>query len=323
MHRSVLLARFQSLGDVLFTLPVIDALAADARVDLLTAEHFAADARMSPSVGAVYGVDVATGAVDESVFATTYDAFVDLHMRAVPLPDAAEATLGRIRAQRRTGFAGRYPGAYDTLVAPRSRAEHAVDCYARAVSALLDRPPGPGRIAVPPASREHARGLVAPGSVALAPGARFAWKRWPARAYAKLAGRLADAGIGVVVVGHPFDAAVVAEFREACGTPVNEVVGDTELVAAVLAECGTAVTNNSGLCALASASGARVVCVHSHTLPEMWRPWGPGHTDLVGDTTPCDCTGPDPHDLATPCGKGVPVDDVLAAVLHTRQEVPA
>jgi ADP-heptose:LPS heptosyltransferase len=313
----LLLARFQSFGDVLFTLPVIDAL---PEVDLLTSEAFAADVRRGAGVRNVYGLDTATGEVDDAVLTTRYDVLVDLHMRAVALPAAAENVLRRVTAEHRVGFDGPFAGPYRTLVPPRTRDEHAVECYARAVQPWLTGPLGRGLVTIDPADRRRARDVVPPQAVAVAPGARFGWKRWPAWSYANLVDRLAEAGIPAVVIGHPFDEDVVLDVVGQSRAGVRHVLGDTTFLAAVLAECGTAVVNNSGLCALAGAAGARVVCVHSHTLPAMWRPWGDGHADIVGRPGPCGCVGPEPHDLATPCGKSIPVTEVLAAVTSRTRE---
>jgi ADP-heptose:LPS heptosyltransferase len=185
---------------------------------------------------------------------------------------------------------------------------------------VADRAVGPGSGTIDPADRARAYELVPPQAVAVAPGARFGWKRWPASSYAELVDRLDAAGIPAVVIGHPFDEDAVLDVVGRSRVEVRHVLGDTTFLAAVLAECGTAVVNNSGLCALASAAGARVVCVHSHTLPAMWRPWGEGHADIVGRPGPCGCVGPEPHDLATPCGKSIPVTEVLAAVTSRTRE---
>lgn len=314
---SVLLVRLLAFGDVLLTLPIVEALARTGiEVDLLTSTEFADDVRRSPFVRRVYSYDPSTGELDEGVLADEYDLVADLHSRAVPLPAAAEGWLGRLRGRRRVGYQSPYAPSYATLPS-RGRAEHAVEYYARAVADLLDGPPGTGLLAIGDAERDAAAGRLPARPVCLAPGARYPWKRWPARSYAELAARLTDHGLGPVVVGHPFDEPHVASVLDLAPPGTPHLLADTPVLAVAMAAAGTVVANNSGLTALAACAGARVVCVHSHTLPAMWRPWGTGHVDVAGDGTdmPCGCSGAAPHDLATPCGKSIPVAEVLAATL--------
>jgi ADP-heptose:LPS heptosyltransferase len=317
---SVLLVRLLAFGDVLLTLPVIEALVRSsnvAHVDLLTAAEFADDARRSPFVRQVFGYDAARDWCDPAATETTYDVIADLHNRGVPLDATAERHLARLRGRSRVGFASPHaPSGGHHRLPPRKRTEHAAEFYTRAVADLVDAPLGLGRITLDDRDRARAARCVAPRSVCLAPGARYPWKRWPAERYAAVAGRLAAAGITSVVVGHSFDRPYVDAVLERCPPSARSLVGGTGEVAAAMAASGVVVANNSGLNALASAAGARVVCVHSHTLPAMWRPWGPGHIDLIGDGTdmPCGCRGAAPQDLRAPCGKGIAVADVDAAV---------
>ena len=318
----MLLARFHALGDVLLTLPVAEALAGSPRVafvDLLTSAQFAADARRAPYLRRVLSYDPVTGVADADLAATAYDVLVDLHTRGVPLDESTERLLAGVKADQVIAYASPYAPAGGTHLLPaRQRTEHAVEYYARAVEGLLDGPPGPGRLRIGAAELTEAAARLPDRAVCLAPGARYPWKRWPAESYARLAGRLLDEGRSPVLVGHSFDEPYVRAVLALCPAEVPAIIADTSELATILAAGGTLVANNSGLAALGSAAGARVVCLHSHTLPVMWRPWGPGHVDLVGDpaTMPCRCVGGEPHDLATPCGKGIAVAEVVDAVLR-------
>jgi ADP-heptose:LPS heptosyltransferase len=321
--RSVLLVRFLAFGDVLLTLPVAEALAGSdqvAAVDMLVGTDYAEIARRSPAVRTVFGYDTATGRCDGPVQESGYDLIADLHTRGAALPTDAERLLAGLRATERTGYAAAIaPADGSHTLAPRGRDEHAVDYYARAVAGLLTRPPGPGHLALTDAERAAAAAVLPAGAVCLAPGARYPWKRWPAASYAALADELRAGGLAPVLVGHSFDRPYLAAVR-ALSPDTPQLVGDVVTVAAAMAVAGVVVANNSGLNALGAAAGARVVCVHSHTLPVMWRPWGEGHVDLTGTGAdmPCSCTCPVPLDLATPCGKGIPVGAVAAAVRLAR-----
>ncbi|MGI5239067.1 glycosyltransferase family 9 protein [Dactylosporangium sp. CA-139066] len=321
-RRSVLLVRVLAFGDVLLTLPVIEALANSSRVshvDLLTSVEYAEEARRSPYVRRVYGFDAATGIVEPSLAGVEYGLLADLHTRGVPLDPALEQLMDEVPARDRVGFVSPYsPSPAQYSLPARQRDEHAVEYYARAVAPLLDAPLGDGRIAIADVDRAAADLRLPPGAVLLAPGARYPWKRWPADRYAQLADRLRVAGFSPVLVGHHFDRPYIEAVQSRCSVPVESLVDDAYPVAAAMAASGLVVANNSGLTALANAAGAYVVCVHSHTLPVMWRPWGPHHADVAADDrqAPCGCAGPAPHDLATPCGKNIPVDEVFDAVLR-------
>lgn len=109
------------------------------------------------------------------------------------------------------------------------------------------------------AARDALAGLPRP-VVALHPGATDPRRRWPARRFAELAGRLADYGAGVVVLGDRTETglqAAVAGDRagvRAAGTDLNGLVG-------VLAESDVVVANDSGPRHLAEAVGTPTVSV--------------------------------------------------------------
>jgi ADP-heptose:LPS heptosyltransferase len=315
-----------ALGDVLLILPVAKALARSSKVafvDILTGSEFADDARRCPLVRHVFSYHARTGTIDPGALATTYDLVADLHARGVPLGMAAEQQLAQLRGRQRIGYASPHAPADGHHTLPTRRpTEHAVEYYTRAVSPLLDGPVGDGHILIGTAARRAAAARLPADPVCLAPGARYPWKRWPPQSYARLAARLAAHGMAPVIIGHPFDEPYVRAVTACCPVDVISIVADTGELAAMIAAAGIVVANNSGLTALASAAGARVVCLHSHTLPAMWRPWGTGHVNLTGNGAdmPCGCSGAEPHDLAVPCGKGISVDDVSVAVLGLAAE---
>ena len=315
----MLLVRFLALGDVLLTVPIAEALSRSrlvASVDLMTCQEFASPFRLTGCFRRVIPVDPAAAAAAVDAGTWRYDVVVDLHSRAVPLPGSLEAVVDRVRAGARRGYAS--PGAPDHHeLEPRRRDEHAVEFYGRSVADLMGGPPGAGRITIAERDVDLARKRLPSRAVCIAPGARYPWKRWPASRVAELARILTAAGLSPVLIGHPFDRAAVDEAAEGSDTPCY-LEPDLLRLGAAMQASGIVVANNSGLAHLASAAGARVVCVHSHTLPVMWHPWGAGHVDLTGsqEDMPCTCQGPTAGDLAIPCGRAVPPSLVADAVLR-------
>ncbi len=299
---SVLVARFLAFGDVLLTLPLLEALhrsASVAAVDVLTQRRYADLLLRSPHVRRVWTVESDIGSVE-------YDVLLDLHTRAAPLDPAIEAALGRVRARTRVGYANPWERAKYGQLPTRRWDEHAVEYYARAAGALIDGPIGSGVIDI---AADDLPVDLPSGAVAIAPGARFPFKRWPA--YASLIKLLDQQGIPSVLVGHSFDRDMIAEVG---GAPVV-IIDDDYRLAAVLRACGVVVANNSGMAHLGQVAGARVVCVHSHTLPAMWRPWGERHVNLVGEPGPCSCPDLTEFEIPVPCGRSIEPAQVADAVV--------
>jgi ADP-heptose:LPS heptosyltransferase len=199
--------------------------------------------------------------------------------------------------------------------------EHAVEYYARSVASLIEGPIASGVIDIAGPALAEAAELVLDGAVCVAPGARYEFKQWPQERYVRLIRRLAASGIPTILVGHSFDAEIVARIRSATGAPAV-IVDDDYRRAAVLRAAGVVVANNSGMAHLAQVAGARVVCVHSHTSPVMWRPWGDGHVNLVGRPGPCACPGLTEFELPVPCGKGIEPESVADAVAGLVGQAP-
>lgn len=128
-------------------------------------------------------------------------------------------------------------------------------------------------------ARERARARLAalpgPRLLALAPGANWPGKTWPAPRYRALLDQAAAHFDAAVVLGGAAD-------REAAGAlggaalPVLDLTGETDLTeaAAVLEQAQAFVGNDSGLGHLAAAAGTPTVTVFGPGRPERYRPWG-------------------------------------------------
>jgi heptosyltransferase-2 len=112
--------------------------------------------------------------------------------------------------------------------------------------------------------------------VALMPGAEYgSAKQWPAEAYARLAARLAAAGIDVWILGSAKEMALGdAIASTAASARVRNLCGRTALVDAVdlLGVTDVAVTNDSGLMHVAAAVGTHVVALYGSSTPDFTPP---------------------------------------------------
>lgn len=317
---SVLIARFLAFGDVLLTLPLAQTLhrsRAVRSVDVVTLRRYADLLIRSPHIRQVFAFDPDLGPELEGIDAIEYDVLLDLHTRAAPLDPAIEALLERVRARVRTGYANPWEEPGHGKLSARGWDEHAVEYYARSAGALVDGPIASGIVEIAPPDLAAAASLLPATAVCIAPGARYRFKRWPEDRYAALIERLGRHGIPAVLVGHPFDSAIIDRLRAATGAAA--IVGDDDYrLAAVLSASGVVVANNSGMAHLAQVAGARVVCIHSHTLPAMWRPWGEGHANLTGDPGPCQCPDLGEFELPVPCGRSIDPAAVAEAVIECR-----
>lgn len=102
-------------------------------------------------------------------------------------------------------------------------------------------------------------------------------KRWPAVRYAELAGRFADAGARVVLLGGPGDEEISQAVTAAASVPPLDLTARTSLsdAAAILAACDLLVSNDMGLAHLAPAVGTRTIVVFGPTDPVTTRPFSP------------------------------------------------
>lgn len=168
--------------------------------------------------------------------------------------------------------------------------------------------------------------------VALAPGARWALKRWPAERFAEVGDALAARGAALLLVGGPDDGAELAEVRERLRTPP---LGDTATqgladLAASLAVSALLISGDSGPAHLAQAVGTPVVSIFGPTSSRRWGP-APEGGAVVALPLPCaPCTnygkgGCPLGDRA--CLDGLPAEEVVdvagAALAAGRREAAA
>ncbi len=294
------------LGDVILTTGLLEFLAGRfGPVDVVTTSAAAALLETHPAVRHTFGYAKrgadggAAGLIRlaRSLRAVQYD-------RAyLPHRSFRTAMLARLAGiPERVGFAGGSGSWSYTRRIPRPAAGH----EAGRILALAEPPPGTraavslGLIAEDwrQASDWLAARGIPPGFVALAPGSIWGTKRWPY--YAELAAALEGP---IVILGGPEDRPL-AESVAAGRKSAHVAAGDLSLrvSAALLAQAGVLVTNDSAPLHLATAVGTRVVAVFGPTVPAFG--FGPrGDADRIVEhpsmpCRPCSSHGP----MACPLG---------------------
>lgn len=309
MSRRVLVARLDSLGDVLLSGPAARMIAAGrngetSSVWMLCGPQGAPAAALLPGVERVltwaspWITDPAPGATtehiavlmdlvrecdpDEAVILTSY------HQSPLPLA----LLLRQAGVQRITGASVDYAGSLlDVRLRPgedfpedQPEAERALAIAAAAGFAL---PPGDdGLLRVDEVAEASALTGPAP-YVAVHPGAAVPARTWPAEHYRRTVRLLADAGIRTVVTGGNGERDLTAFVADDQGRDLGGRCTLPEL-AGVLQRASVVVTGNTGPAHLAAAVRTPVVSLYSPVVPAIrWAPYGVPVVLLGDQEAPC------------------------------------
>lgn len=291
MNRTVLVARLDSMGDVLLAGPAVRAIAAHARVELLCGPQGAAAGRLLPGVARVHTwaapwisnpapqatpahlaeLDrlARTVSPDEAVVLTSF--------HQSPLPLALALRLAGV--PRLTGASVDYAGTLlDVRLRPGEDFPEEQSEVTRALrlaeAAGYRLPEGDdGRLAVRPPSDPMS--IVGEGPyVVVHPGAAVPARAWPATHHAEAVRRLTRQGFRVVVTGSADERGLTAEVA---GDDALDLGGRTDLaeLSGVLAGASALVVGNTGAAHLAAAVGTPIVSLFAPVVSERcWRPHG-------------------------------------------------
>jgi ADP-heptose:LPS heptosyltransferase len=340
MTGRVLVARLDSLGDVLLAGPAVRAVANGRRPDgsqpnhvvMLCGRQGEAAASLLPGVGEVYSWDSpwimnpapkmtaphADRLIDYIRNSRITEAIILTSFHQSPLPLALLLRLAGV--ERISGVSTDYAGSLldvrlrpgEDLPEDKPEPERALD-VARAAGFPL--PQGDdGRLRVQPVPAVN--GLVGDGPyVVVHPGATVPARAWPPLHHAAAVELLAGAGHRVVVTGGPAETSLTATVA---GPSARDLGGRTDLrtLAGVLAGAEAVVAGNTGPAHLAAAVGTPVVCLFSPVVPAVrWAPYGVP-LELLGDqnaacrlTRARTCPVP-----GHPCLDSVSPEDVMHAV---------
>lgn len=337
MTRRALIARLDSLGDVLLSGPAVRAVAASPDVDevwMLVSSLGAEAARALPGVDRVVVWDCpwitasappASKAVIRRLDrilaeAAPQVAIILTSFHQSPLPLALLLRLAGV--PRIVGASVDYAG--DLLDVRLRPGEDFPEDQPEALRALriaaaggFTPPPGDDgrlRMTVDPAP---VGGLPEPGEyVVVHPGAAAPARRWPESRHAELVRLLHDDGVRVVVTGGADERGLTASVSGG-GAYALDLGGVTRLqtLGAILAGARVVIAGNTGPAHVAAAVGTPVVSLFSPVVPAVrWAPWGVPHV-LLGDQDAA-CRGSRARECPVPghpCLSDVTADDVRRA----------
>ncbi len=132
-------------------------------------------------------------------------------------------------------------------------------------------------------------------SLLVHPGSRSPWRIWPAERFAAVCDRVQDElGAQVILVGGPGDGRLMAEIRAHAKTHllVLEPAPTLTQFAALARACSAFLCHDSGPMHVAAAVGTPVVALYGSQNPVLFRPHGPGHTQLVPESPCTACVSP-------------------------------
>jgi len=299
---NILVVRYSALGDVVLATSILEPLRSRfprARIEWVTDALYAPLLEGVPEIARVHVLAKEGPNAALAVAARLrgrFDAVVDLQNKV------RSALVARAAAPLRTAFRRRTAaGAVRALFGsdpPLVRA-HQARLYAEALRPFGVEGSGPLKVNLSPQARELAadalRGVEAP-AVAIAPGARWATKRWPAERFAAVADALAAEGFRIVLCGGPSDRDAFAAFRVAARTKVAADLSflPIDALAAAIARVQLLVACDSGPVHLATAVGTPVLALFGPTSAARWGPPAPGRALSLGlECAPCSNHGGD------------------------------
>jgi len=290
--RRVLVVKLSSLGDVVHSLPLLDALrdglGPDAHIGWAVERRFADLVRGNPNVSALYELDKKGFREVRDLGRRLREAGFDAALDAQGL--LVSGAVARLSgAPVRVGWDANREGNRLFLthpVVPYSGRRHVTARLLGFCDALgLARTPPRPQTYLANAEATAADALLAEVRggpiIGCIVGASTADKVWPAERWAEAARLLAADGLRVALLGAKGEAATAANIVQQAGPSagVTNLVGRTatpRVLASVLARCAVVVGGDSGPTHLAVAVGTPVVGLYGVTDPERTGPqWGP------------------------------------------------
>lgn len=335
----VLIVKLSSLGDVVHTLPALNALRwgfsgsdASVEIDWLVEEAASGIIEGHPMIDEVIVVkrDGWIKSPKENhrtarrLAAKGYDIVLDFQGL---LKSGVWVLLSKGR--RRIGFSNAREMSHIFLtekVTPTDKEMHAVDRYLLLVNKALgvvDTGPVEFPVHIDEGSLDSVRaklsgsGVVEP-FVTLLPGARWDTKLWSIEGFAELATAIKERlGLSVVLVGSEVDFEMLEEIRKSSKEAAANLAGKTDLkeLAALLSLSRFVVTVDSGPMHIAAALSTPVVALFGPTAAARTGPYGKGHIIIKRDLDCAPCfmrKCPDPR-----CMELITANDVMESILNS------
>ncbi len=312
--RRILIVQTAYLGDMVLTLPFIDAVRQrfpPAHIAVLTVPVNAALLYGQPGVDAVIlfdkrGIHKGLWGMLEMVRRLRthgYDLVFSPHRS---LRSALLIACSGI--PRRIGFARWLTRWAYTAAVPRRVVAHEVERNLQLLTALEPGPilaPRHLSLQVAAAARQRARQHFARCDIGqeevvigMIPGSQWGTKRWPAERFAALIERLTTLSqLRCVLFGAPQDRVIAAAITAVCRVPVLDLIGQTTLqeLPAYLERCAVVVSNDTGPMHIAAARGKPIVALYGPTTAAMgFTPYGVPWEEMSVPLgcRPCNAHGP-------------------------------
>jgi len=343
VRRRVLVARLDSMGDVLLAGPAVRAVAASAEVVMLCGPRGADAGRLLPGVAEVIEWDApwiadpappATAATASTLIrrverANIAEAVILTSFHQSPLPLALCLRFAGVA--RIGGASVDYAGSLlDVRLRPGEDLPEDIPEPERALrianAAGFTLPDGDdGRLAV----RETRDMTAVTGTgayVVLHPGAAVGARRWPVERFAETARLLAERGVRVVVTGTPGESALTAAVVDGVPGAIDLAIDlDLASLAGLLARAAVVVVGNTGPGHLAAAVGTPVVSLFSPVVPAVrWAPYRVPVALLGDQSAPCRLSRARECPVAGhPCLSTVTAEDAVDAIARLAPDLLA
>ncbi|MFL5320760.1 MAG: glycosyltransferase family 9 protein [Myxococcaceae bacterium] len=294
--RSILILRYSALGDVVLATSVLDPLRErypDAKIEWVVDSNYAPLLDGLPQLHRVHRLKLRSrGALRRLIGEVQgrFDVAIDLQNKV------RTRVLSFAASERTVRFVKRGPVEAAMSLLGREQIIDRVrttEMYAEALAPLGVTGPGPLHISVSEAARTEAAKVMAGctrAPVTIAPGSRWATKRWGPEKFARVAEALHSAGEVIALAGGPGDVETLNAFRSACRVPISADLSalSVEGLAAAIGASKLLVACDSGPVHIATALGVPSVVVFGPTSIRRWGPPAPSiSVSLQLSCSPC------------------------------------
>lgn len=292
--RRIALIRLGAMGDIVLATAAVGALARrypEARIDFICKRDFAGLLEHDPRLARVIPYDHRgrhRGLRGLLTFLNElprerYDGVIDLQANARSRAIARCLRAGRRLEWPKRGLRRRL------LVHGIGRKRQAPGVVERYLSALA--PLGITPATAPKLFPRPDPGVALPKRpfIAIAPGAHWPSKRWPAGRYAELIVKIGSATWDIALVGDERDRAIADEIAAGVPFPVHDLCGSLNLpqLVYVLSKAALLVGNDTGATHVAEAAGTPVIALFGPTVRGFgFAPWRKESTVIERDL-PC------------------------------------
>jgi lipopolysaccharide heptosyltransferase II len=318
----ILLIRPGGIGDAVLLVPAIKRFRHKypaAQIDILAEKRNAGLFELVPEVGQVFHYDSLSGLL--AVLWSRYDVVIDTEQW-----HRLSAVVARsIRARLRVGFGTNERQRMFNPSIDYSHDDYESESFAHLLSPLgvdISTPSDPPFLHCPDSEQQKVDALLSPLEgkpfVVIFPGASISERQWGSDKFSVLAGQIAAAGLGVVVVGGAQDKVVGDVIVKNIETGIN-LVGQCNLAgsAGIIARSQLLVSGDSGILHVGVGVGRPTVSLFGPGIAAKWAPRGEQHRVINKHRhcSPCTRFGSTPQcPYAVECMKQIFVNEVFEAV---------